>query len=137
IRTAAQTLLPARERRSQVSNQLYEALVNAGYSFWDHIYPLFLERDITRHDMRELVRLGLATTRGNYRAFLKLFGISDRDYKRCLNFLAAHDCAADFREFRNGTAEPLPRRPRLVLPALRPTPAAAAPISSKSHANVS
>ena len=59
----------------------------AGYSFWEHVYPLFLERDITRHDMRELVRRGLDATQGNYRSLLKLFGMPPRDYKRFLNFL--------------------------------------------------
>ena len=44
----------ARERRRQLADDLYQALVSGGYSFWDHIYPLFLGRDITRHDMREL-----------------------------------------------------------------------------------
>jgi transcriptional regulator with PAS, ATPase and Fis domain len=117
IRAAAPLLLPTRERRRQVADELYNALVTAGYSFWDHIYPLFLSRDITRHDMRELVRRGLATTRGNYRALLKLFGMSSSDYKRFLNFLAAHDCRADFREFRNGAPEAA-RRPKLLLPPL-------------------
>ncbi len=117
VRRSADTVLPVRERRTQVSDQLYTALVTAGYSFWDHIYPLFLSRDITRHDMRELVRRGLATTRGNYRALLKLFGMPPQDYKRFLNFLAAHDCRADFREFRNGVPD-VPRRPHLVLPPL-------------------
>jgi transcriptional regulator with PAS, ATPase and Fis domain len=117
IRTAAPLMLPARERRRQVADELYNAIVSAGYSFWDHIYPLFLSRDITRHDMRELVRRGLATTRGNYRSLLKLFGMSSEDYKRFLNFLAAHDCRADFREFRNGAPE-MARRPRLILPPL-------------------
>lgn len=119
IRTTTPTLLPVRERRCQVADELYTAIVSAGYSFWDHIYPLFLSRDITRNDMRELVRRGLATTRGNYRALLKLFGMSSRDYKRFLNFLAAHDCRVDFREFRNGVPE-LVRRPPLVLPPLLP-----------------
>jgi hypothetical protein len=31
---------------------------------------------------------------------LPVFGISRQDYKRFLNFLAAHDCAIDFRTFR-------------------------------------
>jgi hypothetical protein len=66
-RTAADAVLPMRERRKQVADELYQALVNGGYSFWEHIHPLFLARDITRHDMRELVRRGLTTTRGNYR----------------------------------------------------------------------
>jgi transcriptional regulator with GAF, ATPase, and Fis domain len=119
IRTAGQSVLPMRERRTRVADDLYEALAVTGYSFWEHIYPLFLSRDITRHDMRELVRRGLTVTRGNYGALLKLFGISSRDYKRFLNFLAAHDCRADFREFRNGApAEAGQLQPRLVLPSL-------------------
>ena len=117
VRVPAQSVLPMRERRAQVSDELYTALVHGGYSFWDHIYPLFLSRDITRHDMRELVRRGLSTTRGNYRALLKLFGMSSQEYKRFLNFLAAHQCGADFREFRQGTAQPQ-RPPRLTLPPL-------------------
>ena len=115
IKSSAPTAMPTKERRCQVADELYTAIVTGGYSFWDHIYPLFLSRDITRHDMRELVRRGLATTRGNYRALLRLFGMSNDDYKRFLNFLAAHDCRADFREFRNGTPE-VARRPKLVLP---------------------
>ena len=127
-----QPVRPTRERRAQVADELYAGLVSGGYSFWDHIYPLFLSRDITRHDMRELVRKGLSTTRGNYRALLKLFGMSNQDYKRFLNFLAAHDCGADFRAFRHGTAE-AQRPPRLILP---PLPAKAAlPTESKPLAS--
>jgi transcriptional regulator with PAS, ATPase and Fis domain len=117
IRVPAQPVRPTRERRVQVADELYTALVHGGYSFWDHVYPLFLSRDITRHDMRELVRKGLSTTRGNYRQLLKLFGMANQDYKRFLNFLAAHDCGADFRAFRHGTAE-AQRPPRLILPPL-------------------
>jgi transcriptional regulator with PAS, ATPase and Fis domain len=132
LRVPPQPVRPTRERRVQVADELYTALVNGGYSFWDHIYPLFLSRDITRHDMRELIRKGLSTTRGNYRALLKLFGMSNQDYKRFLNFLAAHDCGADFRAFRHGTAEPQ-RPPRLILP---PLPAKASlPAESKPFAS--
>jgi len=115
IRGSLQTVLPNRERRLQIADQLYKALVAGECSFWDQVYPLFLSRDITRHDMRELVRRGLATTRGNYRALLKLFGIANQDYKRFLNFLASHDCRADFREFRSGTAAAA-RPPQLLFP---------------------
>jgi DNA-binding NtrC family response regulator len=132
LRVPSQSVRPTSERRAQVADELYTALVSGGYSFWDHIYPLFLSRDITRHDMRELVRKGLTTTRGNYRALLKLFGMSNQDYKRFLNFLAAHDCGADFRAFRHGTAE-AQRPPRLILP---PLPAKAAlPTEPKSIAS--
>jgi DNA-binding NtrC family response regulator len=107
-----------RERRRQAADDLFEALVNGGYSFWEHVHPLFLSRDLTRHDVRELVRRGLARTRGNYRALLALFGMKQDDYKKFLNFLAAHDCNVDYRPFRStgGEAGPAARAPRVSLP---------------------
>jgi transcriptional regulator with GAF, ATPase, and Fis domain len=121
VLSASDQVLPVKERRKQVADELYGALVNGGYNFWEHIHPLFLHRDITRHDMRELVRRGLATTRGNYRSLLRLFGLPASDYKRLLNFLAAHDCNVDFRAFRSGTATGGPSRaPRLLPPLSAP-----------------
>jgi transcriptional regulator with PAS, ATPase and Fis domain len=115
VQVQADTVLQVKERRRQVADDLYQALVSGGYAFWEHIHPLFLGRDITRHDMRELVRRGLTTTRGNYRALLRLFGMPAGDYKRFLNFLAAHECNVDFREFRHGNPGPV-RAPRLLPP---------------------
>jgi transcriptional regulator with PAS, ATPase and Fis domain len=114
-----ETLLPQRERRRQVADDLYDALVTGGYSFWEHIHPIFLSRDITRHDIRELVVRGLRTTHGNYRGLLRLFGIPTQDYKRFHNFLMAHGCKVDYRSFRQGTPEPA-RRHKVLLPPLRP-----------------
>src|SRR5262249_25934706 len=94
--------LPASEKRMRVADELYDALVGGQYSFWNHVYPMFLMRDITRHDVRSLVSRGLAASQGNYRTLLNLFGMPQEDYKRFLNFLAAHDCRPDFREFRKG-----------------------------------
>ena len=130
VRNAGQSIAPLRERRRQVADQLYEALVASGYSFWQHIHPLFLSRDITRHDMRELVRRGLMTTHGNYRMLLKLFGMSPQDYKRFLNFLATHDCRPDFREFRTGSPE-IKRASGVVLPPLD-NPRSPSPGSTRS-----
>jgi DNA-binding NtrC family response regulator len=118
VQTSADQVLPVKERRKQVGDELYGALVNGGYNFWEHVHPLFLQRDLTRHDMRELVRRGLTTTRGNYRSLLRLFGLPAADYKRFLNFLAAHDCNVDFRAFRNGTAPTGPMRAPRLLPPL-------------------
>ena len=102
-----------RERRRQIADQLYDMLVQGQYSFWDHIHPLFLERDLTRHDIRELVSRGLRETRGNYRALLSLFGMPESDYQRLHNFLTAHACKVDFRNFRTGVAVPASRPPAL------------------------
>ncbi|MCL4813328.1 MAG: sigma 54-interacting transcriptional regulator, partial [Vicinamibacteraceae bacterium] len=87
------------ERRRQTADDLYEALVKDGASFWREVHDRFLDRDLTRHDVRELVRLGLVATHGNYRALVELFGLPAADYKRFMNFLAAHDCTVDFHRF--------------------------------------
>jgi transcriptional regulator with PAS, ATPase and Fis domain len=95
-----ESILPVRERRRQRADDLFKALTEGSFSFWEHVHPLFLDRDLTRHDLRELVRRGLAATRGNYQAVVRLFGMPDTDYKRFLNFLGTHGCVVDFREFR-------------------------------------
>jgi transcriptional regulator with PAS, ATPase and Fis domain len=95
--------VPARDRRRHIADDLFASLQARHYSFWEHIHPLFLEREITRHDVCELVKRGLRATQGNYRALLPLFGVEDRDYKKFLNFLTTHRCMVDFREFRRAT----------------------------------
>ncbi len=101
----SETILPVRERRRQRADDLFKALTEGSFSFWEHVHPLFLDRDLTRHDLRELVRRGLAATRGNYQAVVRLFGMPDGDYKRFLNFLGTHGCVVDFREFRTPAAQ--------------------------------
>ncbi len=120
IRTTAPAIVQQRERRRQVADELYEAIVSGNYSFWEHIHPLFLNRDITRHDIRELVRRGLSVSRGSYRSVLRLFHLPSGDYKRFMNFLATHDCRAEFREFRHtpGDNASGQRRSLLTLPPM-------------------
>jgi hypothetical protein len=55
-------------------------------------------------------------TRGSYRGLLKLFEMSSREYKRLLNFLAAHDCRVDYREFRTGSPDTGRRSRSILLP---------------------
>jgi DNA-binding NtrC family response regulator len=120
---------PSRERRRKVADCLYEALVSRSCSFWEHVYPMFISRDITRADLTGLIRRGLAATGGNYRALLTLLGMEPRDYKRLLNLLTTHDCTVNFREFRSGRSageqpiEPLFKPPMLkaTLPAISRT----------------
>jgi DNA-binding NtrC family response regulator len=95
-------VVPTHERRRQLADEIYKALTEDTLSFWEHVHTLFLDRDLTRHDIRELVRRGLATTHGNYRALVGLFGMPATDYKRFLNFLTTHDCVVDFRPYRSG-----------------------------------
>src|SRR5712691_9598792 len=77
-------------------------------SFWTCAYPAFMVRDITRDDMRLIVRFGLEQTQGSYRLLVGLFNMSATDYKRFLSFLKQHDCNLPFQRFRGGvrTAQP-------------------------------
>jgi transcriptional regulator with PAS, ATPase and Fis domain len=102
VRSATPGIIATRERRRQVADQLFEGLVQGQYSFWEYVYPLFLERDLTRHDIRALVSRGLSETKGSYRSLLKLLGMPPTDYNRFHNFLTAHGCKVDFRTFRTG-----------------------------------
>jgi DNA-binding NtrC family response regulator len=129
------SVLPAHERRRQLADDLYSGLVSGVYTFWEHTYPLFLNRDMSRHDLRELIKRGLATTCGNYRAVVALFGMPDGDYKAFLNFLAAHECCVDFREFRTGKAHT--PAPRTTLVPVDATPGSRHPTPSDGVSDVS
>jgi DNA-binding NtrC family response regulator len=84
----------------ELHEQLYERLTTTGESFWSVAYEPFVARDLTRHTLRELVRLGLEHTRGNYKLLVALFNMPPEDYKRFLNFLRKHQCHVPFQRFR-------------------------------------
>jgi DNA-binding NtrC family response regulator len=69
-------------------------------SFWTTAYATFMARDITRDDMRLIVRTGLEQTHGSYRLLVGLFNMPGDDYKRFLGFLKQHDCHLPFQRFR-------------------------------------
>jgi two-component system, NtrC family, response regulator AtoC len=96
----AVSLRPKRERRRTVAHDLYKRMIEQRESFWVAVYPLFMEREITRANVREVVRRGLEDARGNYKIVARLFNMEPRDYKRFLNFLRKHDCQIPFKEYR-------------------------------------
>jgi transcriptional regulator with GAF, ATPase, and Fis domain len=91
---------PKRERRRTVADDLYKRLIEERESFWTAVYPLYMQREITKQNMRDLVRKGLEEARGNYKIVCKLFNMEPSDYKRFLNFLRKHDCQLPFKEYR-------------------------------------
>ncbi len=79
---------------------LLDRILLKGESFWDVAYEPFMARDLTREDVRYLVRVGLEQTRGNYKALVQLFNMEPQDYKRFLNFLRKYGCHMPFQRFR-------------------------------------
>src|SRR5688572_2682675 len=93
-------LRPKRERRRTVADDLYKRMIDQRESFWTTVYPLFMDREITRANVREIVRRGLEEARGNYKIVARIFNMESRDYKRFLNFLRKHDCQIPFKDYR-------------------------------------
>jgi len=94
------SLRPKRERRRSVADELYKRMTVNRESFWTAVYPLYMQREITRGNLRELVSKGLEEAKGNYKIVTKLFNMDPGDYKRFLNFLRKHDCQLPFRDYR-------------------------------------
>ncbi len=89
-----------RERRKGMADELYKRIIDQRESFWTVVYPLYMQREITRSSVRDLVRKGLKEARGNYKIVARMFNMQDSEYKRFLNFLRKHDCQVPFKEFR-------------------------------------
>jgi transcriptional regulator with PAS, ATPase and Fis domain len=101
LRTSSMDVRPRRERRRTVADDLLKKLSAEGESFWTAVYPLYMNREITRGNVRDLVHKGLEEARGNYKIVLRLFNMHSSDYKRFLNFLRKHDCHLPFKEYRH------------------------------------
>jgi transcriptional regulator with PAS, ATPase and Fis domain len=91
---------PRRDRRRTVVDDLYQRLTEDRESFWTAVYPLYMRREITRGNMRELVRKGLQEARGNYKIVARMFNMESCEYKRFLNFLRKHECQLPFKDYR-------------------------------------
>ena len=85
---------------------LLDRILLKGESFWDVAYEPFMARDLTREDVRHLIRVGLEQTRGNYKALVQLFNMEPQDYKRFLNFLRKYGCHMPFQRFRMAPGRP-------------------------------
>ncbi|MBP9144938.1 MAG: sigma-54-dependent Fis family transcriptional regulator [Thermoanaerobaculia bacterium] len=58
--------------------------------FWALVHAPFLDRDLSRSDIRQLLTMGLNDSGGSYRRLLELWAIPATDYKRFMGFLHHH-----------------------------------------------
>ena len=82
-----------------VCELMFDRMVRGGETFWMTVYEPFMSRDLTRDDLRAIVRHGLNLTHGSYKGVAQLFNIPT-DYKRLLNFLRKYQCHLPVQEFR-------------------------------------
>jgi len=85
-----------------IVHDLLVRMLEGRESFWTVAYAPFMQRDLTRAQLTELVSRGLERTAGNYRSLVSLFNMPQSDYKRFLTFLTSHRCHVPFQSFRSG-----------------------------------
>ena len=93
-------------RQYPAADAAWAEMVVNGKSFWTVVHPLFIDRELTKTDVREIIRRGLEQTQGSYRKLVDLFHMMPGDYKRFLAFLYQHDCHLPFHPFREPRSEP-------------------------------
>jgi len=90
----------AAPRTPSAADKAWMAMVVEGSSFWTAVHAPFMDRELTKSDVRDIVKRGLQQTQGSYRKLVELFHLKGSDYKRLLAFLYQHDCHLPFHPFR-------------------------------------
>ena len=65
-------------------------MAEGGESFWQVVHAPFLARELNRSQIKAIIQTGLEKTQGRYKALLPLFGISQADYHKFMDFLRHH-----------------------------------------------
>jgi len=74
------------------AERAWNLMVQEGQTFWTAVYEPFMEHELTKADVRFIMRRGLRQTSGSYRQLTNVFHMTAREYRRFLAFLHQHDC---------------------------------------------
>jgi DNA-binding NtrC family response regulator len=74
------------------AEKLYWDMRQGGKAFWEVVYKPFLERDLERNAVKQIIAMGLKESGGSYKKILPLFNMSsdEKGYKRFMKFLRVH-----------------------------------------------
>jgi DNA-binding NtrC family response regulator len=92
IRPRSDALSGAWTRVPSVGEALFARVQASGESFWSAVYPLFMKREITRADLRDVVRRARDAARGNADELVRLLNMPRSDSQRFQRFLRKYDC---------------------------------------------
>ncbi|HEX8271371.1 MAG TPA: sigma 54-interacting transcriptional regulator [Longimicrobiaceae bacterium] len=67
-----------------------ERMTRGGESFWMVVHAPFLDRELSRSEVRRIVALGLRQTNGSYKRLVRLLGLQQDDYLKFMDFLRHH-----------------------------------------------
>jgi DNA-binding NtrC family response regulator len=106
-RAATAYPMAARPERLPIE-AVFDRMVQDRESFWTAVYPAFIARDLTRADLRCIVKRGLQQTAGSYKMLVELLNMEPTHYKRFLTFLRKHQCHVPFEHYRSARQEATP-----------------------------
>jgi DNA-binding NtrC family response regulator len=78
-----------------VEGECYERMAQLQVSFWDAVHRPFMDRELSRSQVKGIVSRGLAATHGSYKKLLGLFGLAEDEYLRFMDFLRHHRLKPD------------------------------------------
>lgn len=91
LESALERRMPsAAPRVSQQPDTVLGRLLAGEGTFWEFVHEPFLERDLNRYQVRDIVAAGLSHSGGSYKRLLALFGIAQEDYPKFMDFLRHH-----------------------------------------------
>ena len=73
-----------------VAAEAWERMAKGGESFWDVVREPFIEHDLSRADVRAILKRGLAESGGSYKRLLARVGVQPDDYHKFMDFLRHH-----------------------------------------------
>jgi DNA-binding NtrC family response regulator len=78
------------ERREDHLDELLRRLQRSGADFWRLVHDPFLDRELNRGEVRQLIARGLRDSRGSYRRLLDFWHIPAGQYQKLMDFLRHH-----------------------------------------------
>lgn len=61
--------------------------LKSGQSFWEVVKTPYLDRELNRSEVKEIIKRGLLETGGEYKGLLNRFGLKQHEYKNFMRFL--------------------------------------------------
>jgi DNA-binding NtrC family response regulator len=79
-------------RRVSAGEELFARVQASGESFWSSVYPLFMKREITRNDLRDLIRRAFEMARGNADEVVRVLNMPSSERGKFARFLRKYGC---------------------------------------------
>ncbi|MCI4444459.1 MAG: hypothetical protein JHC32_00340 [Candidatus Aminicenantes bacterium] len=66
----------------------FSLMIQEGMSFWEVVHKSYIKHEISKEDLKKIIRLGLEKSGWSFKSLLPLFNIREEEYKKFLNFLS-------------------------------------------------